>query len=185
MRRRFGNVKGRQTQANLPRGRSLVRHLAVPLVAVVLLAGCSTDPVGPLGNGGDQGAECAPGRIGEPVTVGLYDLHNYGKSPVKISGITLPPLRGLKRTGSWWLTPVLRDPRNGNWVDIGAGFPFPPTFSKLAREEWRRRRPLIGAVLRPHQDLTLVFVLSRTAANSSAGDLTSVDVQDLAGDKRR
>lgn len=140
--------------------------LGVPLVAAVLLAGCSTDPkVGPLGNGGDQGGECAPGRIGEPITVGLYDLHNYGKFPVKISGIMLPPLHGLKRTGSWWLTPILRDPRNGNWLDIGASFPFPPTFSKLARQEWRRRRPLIGAVLQPHQDLDLVFVLSRTAEN--------------------
>ena len=140
--------------------------LGVPLVAAVLLAGCSTDPkVGPLGNGGDQGGECAPGRIGEPITVGLYDLHNYGKFPVKISGIMLPPLHGLKRTGSWWLTPISETPATATgWTSVLA-LPFPPTFSKLARQEWRRRRPLIGAVLRPHQDLDLVFVLSRTAEN--------------------
>jgi len=133
---------------------------------VVLLAGCSTAPkVGPLGNGGDQGQQCSPGRIGEPFTIGFYDLHNYSKSPVKITDITLPSPHGLKRTGSWWLTPILRDPSNGNWMDLGASYPFPPTFSKLAREEWRRRRPLIGAVLQAHQDLNLVFELTRTAVN--------------------
>jgi hypothetical protein len=142
------------------------RHLlGIPVVAAVLLAGCSTGPaVGPLGNGSDRGQQCSPGRIGEPLTIGLYDLHDYSKSSVKITDITLPPPHGLKRTGSWWLTPILRDPTNGNWMVLGAGYPFPPTFSKLAREEWRRRQPLIGAVIHAHQQLNLVFELTRTAA---------------------
>lgn len=137
--------------------------LGAPLVAVALLAGCSSsDPTtGPLGNGGDPGRQCMPGRVGEKLAVGIYDLHNYSKSPVKVTGITLPAAHGLKLSGGW-LTPILQDPSDGDWVSIGAGFPYPPAYSKLARQEWQRRRPLIGATIGPHRDPDLVFVLTRT-----------------------
>lgn len=138
--------------------------LGAPVVVAALLAGCSSDPkVGPLGAGSDRGQLCMPGRVGQKLAVGLYDLHNYSKSPVKITGMTLPHPHGLKMTGGW-LTPILKDPSDGDWEDIGVGYPFPPTFSTLARVEWRRRVPLIGAVIKPHQDPNLVFALTRIIA---------------------
>ncbi len=98
---------------------------------------------------------------GRPVSMGLFDLHNTGQSDVTITGITLGTSHGLRMTKAW-LTPIGH--QNGNEELIGVGFPYPPSFSRVARSQWAQRRPLIGEVIRPRQDLNLVFGLIRTGA---------------------
>jgi hypothetical protein len=109
-----------------------------------------------------------PSALGHPVTTGIYDLTNGGSTNVTIKHLTLPSAHGLKVT-SWWLVPIYHDPSNGNSYDVGAGFPYPPTKAP----EWPRREPAKGAVIRPGQDLNLVFALTRTSApaSRSAGPL--------------
>lgn len=131
--------------------------IAPVLAAAVFLTGCSSGPI--PDNGGFSA--CAPAATGKLVVIGVYDLHNTGSSPVKITAINVAAIHGLRMTSAW-LTPILRDPRNGDWEEIGMGFPYPPSFTKLAREEWRLRQPLIGATIKPRQDLNLVFGVART-----------------------
>ena len=54
-----------------------------------------------------------------------------------ITGITLPSSHGLRMTRAW-LVPIGRQGRNEEL--IGAGFPYPPSFSPVARAVWARRR---------------------------------------------
>lgn len=128
------------------------------LSLTALLAACSSSP-GPLGDGGTEGALCMENQAGQPVTAGIYDLTNSGQSPVTIQHVTLPALHGMTVTKSW-LVPIYHDPKNGNWVDVGAGAPYPPTTSPT----WPQRKPAIGGVIRPRQDLTIVFGLTRASA---------------------
>lgn len=134
------------------------------LSTAALLAACCSSP-GPLGAGGTDGTQCMGYREGHPVTVGIYDLSNSGTSPVTIQGITLPALHGMTMTKSW-LVPLYHDPKNGNWVDVGAGSPYPPTTSP----QWGQQRPAIGGVIKAGQDLTLVFGLTRTSARAGKSD---------------
>jgi len=142
---------------------------ALLLTAVaVLLAGCSSDPgPGPIADGG-TGSQCLAAGLGKLVTVGSYDLDNKGKSPATVTGIRLPHLHGLRVTSAW-LTPILTD-SNGDQEEIGVGYSWPPSFDKLVREEWARRVPLIGAVVKPGQDPNLSFGVARTGTHyGSAG----------------
>jgi hypothetical protein len=127
--------------------------------AMALLAGCSRS-AGPLGNGGTNGQQCIAYTEGQPVTAGLYELHNTDTSPVTVQNVSLPSsVHGLRMTKAW-LVPIYRDPKSGDWVDVGVGAPYPPT----SAPEWAKRRPAVGAVIEPGQNLNLVFGLTRTSA---------------------
>jgi hypothetical protein len=141
---------------------------ALPVTAA-LLSACSSTPA-PLGNGGSPSAQCMFAVRGKTVTVGLFELTNIGKSPAVVQSVTLPAMRGLRMTKSW-LVPVYRDPKNGNHLNVGAGFPYPPAWSSSVRRVWAQRRPAAGGTIRPGQDLNLVFGLTRTTAmtGKSAG----------------
>ncbi len=109
-----------------------------------------------------------PFAEGRPVTVGIFDLTNTGSSPVTIHGVRLGSPRGLTMTEAW-LVPI---EHFATYVsDVGAGAPFPPNDSPSGRWAWAHRRPAVGAVLRKHQDLNLVFGVIRTTARAgrSAG----------------
>jgi hypothetical protein len=137
--------------------------------AAVLLSGCSSDPgPGPIANGG-SGSQCLQAGLGKLVTVGSYDLDNKGKSPAKITGIRLPHMHGLRVTSAW-LTPILKDPADGDWEEIGIGFPWPPGGDPTTDREWARRVPLIGAVVRPGQDPNLSFGVARIGAHNGTAD---------------
>jgi hypothetical protein len=141
-------------------------RLAIALAALsmaALLSACSSSP-SPLGDGGTDGLQCSPYREGVPFANGFYDLHNTGSSPVTVTGVSVPSLHGLSVVSRYWLVPVYHDPKNGNWVLIGVGFPWPPTYSAAVRSVWAQRKPAIGAVIRPGQDLNLVFAMIRTTA---------------------
>lgn len=131
--------------------------MSAALSLAVLLTACSGFQ-GPLGGGGTDGIQCMDYRSGQPVTVGDYDLTNSGKSPVTIRNVTLPGLHGMVM-GTTWLAPIYHDKKNREFVDIGVGGPYPPDGSPT----WPQRKPAIGGVIGPHQDLTLVFSLTRTA----------------------
>jgi hypothetical protein len=136
---------------------------AALLATAALLAACSTG-AGPLGEGGTAGQQCSPGAEGQPITMAIYDLHNTGSSPVKITGVGLPAAHGLTMTRSW-LVPIYYPPSHpGQSLLIGAGWPYPPdsTAALASNPEWRNRVPAVGATIRPGQDLNLVFGLTRT-----------------------
>jgi hypothetical protein len=141
--------------------------LMATLSATLLLgAACSSTPP-PLGDGGTPGEQCVPGVEGNALTTGLYDLHNTGTSPATVVSVSLGSARGLKITSKPWLMPIFHDPKNGNWDVIGVGASYPPA----TWPEWPRRQSAIGAVIRPGQDLNLVFAMVRTWARAgrSAG----------------
>jgi len=145
------------------------------LSVAALLAACSSDPgPGPLGNGGTPGQQCMAFTEGQPVTTGIYDLHNTGSSPVTVTSVTLPDAHGLTMTKAW-LVPIGHSPGSGRvgGMLVGAGWPYPPSFTKLVRSVWAQRRPAVGATIKPGQDLNLVFGLTRTTAKAgkSSGPL--------------
>jgi hypothetical protein len=129
-----------------------------------LLVACSSAP-GPLGDGGTDGTQCMAAQQGQPVTTGLYTLTNSGSARATIQSVGLPGARGLAAT-KMWLVPIYRDPKTGNFLDLGAGFPYPPAYSAAARWSWAKRRPAVGATIKPGQDLNLVFGLTRTTTKS-------------------
>lgn len=138
--------------------------LAEALSLAALLAACSPAP-GPLGDGGVPGTECMSYQAGQPVTTGLYDLTNNGTAPVTITAVSLPGRRGMTMTRPW-LVPLWRNPRNGNWLDVGVGGPYPP----LSSPTWPQRRLAVGGLIRPHQRLTLVFGLTRMLGATGRSD---------------
>ena len=147
-------------RAQAPNDRARLGALLLA-AAAVLLAGCSSDPGPPPIGGGGPGSQCLQAGLGKLVTVGGYDLHNAGKYPAKITGIRYPHLHGLRHTSAW-LTPILKDPADGDWQEIGVGFSWPPGGDPTTDREWARRVPLIGAVIKPGQDPNLSFGLART-----------------------
>jgi hypothetical protein len=141
------------------------------LAVAALLAGCSAslggpDTNGPLGDGGTPGGQCVPSPAAMHFdTMGIFDLDDAGKSPVKVTGITLAHNHGLAMTSAW-LTPIGHS--GGDEELIGAAISYPPSYDQLARQEWARRQKLIGAVIRPRQDLNLVFGLAQTTAKAGS-----------------
>jgi hypothetical protein len=104
----------------------------------------------------------APGKL---VAAGIWSLQNTGKYPVKITGIRLPDMHGM-RVVSAWLAPILKDPSDGDWMSVGDGGSWPPAGDPVTDREWARAVPLIGAVIKPGKDPSqgpqLVLELSRT-----------------------
>lgn len=137
---------------------------ALSIAAALLAASCSSSSPGPLGLGG-TGSACVPYREGAPVTFGLFDLHNSGSSPVTVQSLRLPAANGLRMTSAW-LVPFYFDKKDGNTDTIGVGWAYPPA----TRPEWPQRRPAIGAVIKPGQDLNLVFGLIRTTPRNGTSD---------------
>jgi len=107
--------------------------------------------------------QCTPARPGQTITVGIWELHNHGTSPVTIQSIHIGA-RNLRMT-RLWLVPIYHDPKNGQFDSVGAG-PYPPTFSVAASWSWARRQPAIGAVIRASQTRNLEFGLTRTSATT-------------------
>jgi hypothetical protein len=101
-------------------------------------------------------------------TIGTYVLgDNKGNSPVQITGITLPPDHGLRMTKAY-LVPIGH--ADGDSFSIGVATGFPATYSSLARRVWTERESLIGAVMRPGQNLNLVFGISLTTTHRGSSD---------------
>ena len=147
---------------------SLTRALS----AAALLAACSSTGTGPLGDGGTPGEQCMGFPQGRPVTTGIYDLRNTGTAAVTIQSVTLPGAHGLRKTKAW-LVPIGHTPgqaNNGGGILVGAGWPYPPSFTALVRSVWAKRRPAVGATIKPGQDLNLVFGLTRTTAKAGKSD---------------
>jgi len=136
------------------------------LSVTALLAACSSGPggPGPLGSGGDDGQQCMDFAQGKPVTTGIYELNNSSSDAVTVQSVTLPGAYGLTMTRAW-LVPVGQT-GNGGTMTVGAGWPYPPSFTALVRSVWAQRRPAVGATIKPGQDLNLVFGLTRTTANA-------------------
>jgi hypothetical protein len=145
----------------LPRNRDATRAVALlgALFMAALLAACSSGP-GPLGDGGTPGQQCMGFKgfsPGAPLTTGIYELNNTGSAAATIQSVTLPDAHRLRMTKAW-LVPIGRT-ANGGTMDAGAGFSYPPSFSKLARYQWARRLPAVGATIEPGHGFDLLFGL--------------------------
>jgi hypothetical protein len=104
----------------------------------------------------------------QPTGVGLYDLKNSGSSPVTLKSVTLGSPHGLTITRAW-LTPIYYNA--GQELLIGVGWPWPLSLSRgegsaPVRWAWARRKPAVEAIIKPHQDLNLVFGLTRTTTRN-------------------
>ncbi len=122
-----------------------------------LLAGCSAPP---LGTGSGAGV-CTPApQVGKPVDMGLFDLKNQGTAPVTIRSVSLPDAHGMAMTEAWLV------PSNTSGPQLGVGQPYPPVTYPL----WADRVPAVGAVIRPGQDVQLVFGVLRTTAADGRSD---------------
>jgi len=100
--------------------------------------------------------------------MGIYELHDTGKSTVTVKAVTLPGAHGLAMTKAW-LVPIGQT-GDGSTMDVGAGWPYPPSFTKLVRAVWAQRQPAVGATIKPGQDLNLVFGLTRTKGSVGKSD---------------
>jgi hypothetical protein len=131
------------------------------LAAAVLAAGCSDSPAlntGPLGNGGGAGQQCVPGRVGQPVTLGLYAFRNMGRSPAVITRVALADPHGLRMT-----SPVIV--AITSTAEIGIWDTFPPQLTPDLKGPWAHRRPAVGARLTPGRTFwNLVFALQPTTS---------------------
>jgi hypothetical protein len=136
------------------RSRTLLGAL---LATAALVAACSIGPP-PLTAGGifTSGSECVPGRLYPTVTAGLWVLDNTGTSPVTVTGVKLSSSRGLAMTRAW-LMPPYKSP-HGDWDYVGVQAGYPPVHWRT----WPDRQAIPGAVIKPGQNLNLVFGLTHT-----------------------
>ena len=140
--------------------RKLLLLGALSALAAVL-AGCGAGDPPPLGNGGGGGQVCtlAP-QVGKPVLMAEWDLDNQGTAPVTVRSVSLPDAHGMAMTQAWLV------PLNTDGPQLGVGQPYPPVTYPL----WADRVPAVGAVIRPGQDLQLVFGVLRTTAADGRSD---------------
>ena len=125
------------------------------LATAAPLAACSSGP-GPLGNGGDGGTECVPGRVGQTLSMGFYALENTGTEAAAIQSVTQSGEQGITATKAW-VIPIVRHP-NGSTLLLGAGFAWPP----VTWPTWRDRRPAVGAVIGAGKSVNLAYGVTRT-----------------------
>ena len=125
-----------------------------------LLAACSSGP-GPLVSAGFAGGECIPGTLYPTVTAGVWLLYNTGTSPVRVTSVTLASSHDLAMTSSW-LLPEYKSHDTWDYVGVQAGYP------PIRWRTWPNRQPVPGAVIKPGQDLNLVFGLTRTGSKDGA-----------------
>jgi hypothetical protein len=139
---------------------ALRKLLLLPALSAVaaLLAGCSAGSP-PLRADGGAGV-CTPApQVGKPVSMAGWELDNQGTAPVTVRAVSLPDAHGMAMTAAWV------EPLNTTGPQIGVGLAYPPATYPL----WSHRVPAAGAVIRPGQDLQLVFgVLRTTAADGSS-----------------
>lgn len=147
----------------------MMRRLSLlgALSAAALLAACSSSDPGPFGAGGTPGSACLAFAQGQPVVAGIYVLDNTGTEAATVNSVTLSNAHGLTMTKAW-LVPV-GGSGNGHLL-VGAGWPYPPSFTKLVRSVWAQRRPADGATIQPGHTLNLVFGLTRTTVQPGTGD---------------
>jgi hypothetical protein len=84
----------------------------------------------------------------------LFTLDNQGTAPVTVRSVSLADAHGMAMTEAWI------EPLNTSGPQLGVGQPYPPVTYPL----WADRVPAAGAVIRPSQDLQLVFGVFRTTA---------------------
>ena len=132
------------------------------LSVAVLLAACSTGP-GPLASGGWGGSVCIPSRLYPEPAVGMWLLDNTGSSPVMVISVKLPS-HGLAMTKAW-LVPEYKSQHNTtDYFGDQAGWP------PIRYRTWPDRQPIPGAVIKPGQELNLIFGVTLTGSGDGTTD---------------
>jgi hypothetical protein len=149
----------RDCAAHSVRSRTLL--LGALAATAALLAACSTGP-SPLSNGGWSGSDCIPSRLYSEPTVGFWLLDNTGTSPVTVTSVKLPS-HGLAMTKAW-LVPQYKSHNTTDYLGTQAS--YPPTRYRT----WPDRQPIPGAVIKPGQELNLIFGVTRTGSKDGTTD---------------
>ncbi len=145
-----------QVRAARTRSLPLVVALVVALVGLVL-SGCNghRGPVtdGPLGTGGDptHAEVCDSGRVGQPLTFGLEQFTNHGRSIVTLDRVILQHPHHERLVGSY-AVPGQSPIGVGNWPPHYAG--LPPT--------WKNREQVHGFRLAPGKSFIMVLGVAGT-----------------------
>jgi hypothetical protein len=136
--------------------------LAVMAMAIALasaLGGCgsggpATD--GPLSGGAfgsiSGGADCAPGRLGQPITFGDEQFTNHGHATVMLDSVALQHPHHEHLTGSYAVPGDLL---------IGVET-WPPRYAGLP-STWKHRQPVHGFRLAPGKSFNMVLGVTATA----------------------
>jgi len=106
-----------------------------------------------------SGQQCVSQPPDKRVTMGLFNLKDYGNSSVTVASVTLANVHGLA-IGRAWLAPII------GLETIGVTLNWPPT-----GRAWAQRIPADGAVIKPRQELNLVFPVWRTTSETSTANV--------------
>jgi len=141
--------------------RSRILLLGALAATLAILAACSADAA-PLAAGGFSGSECIPGALYPEPTVGFWLLDNTGTAPVMVSSVKLPS-HGLAMTKAW-LVPQYKSHNTTDY--LGEQVSYPP----VSYRTWPERQPIPGAVIKPGQELNLIFGVTRTGSKDGTTD---------------
>jgi hypothetical protein len=108
----------------------------------------------------DGGQICTTGGIGKLQAIGPFNLDDFGSQPVTVDSVTLTDNHGLAM-GRPYLAPI---PKDGDLI----GMWYWPPYGWA----WSHRVPADGAVVKPHQNLNLVFAGWRTTARAGTSNVT-------------
>ena len=150
------------------------------LLSTVLLAGCSPDNVGALGDIPDDTAVCVPltrpqGAMRSHVVIGQDVIKNSSSHPVRVTGVGLADSHGIRLTGSR-LMPVPKGP----FTFIGARTlgSNPEDYPADVREALDASRPAVGATLAAGEQVGLILFLVTHGGRMGPTEMSYTDSLD-------
>jgi hypothetical protein len=151
---------------------------AMPVLATPLLSGCghhSPDPAaqgGPLGGAAHGGSVYACAAVGQPVTFGLEQFTNRGRTALVLDRAGLRDTRGVHLIGQYAILGT-------NAVGVTRG--WPPRFASRIPPLWVTRRPVSGFRLAAGQTFNLVLGVEGTARPRGGAPGLVIRYHDAAG----
>jgi hypothetical protein len=165
-----------------PRVRGKPAGLAVMALAAALavaVGGCggSSGPAadGPLSGGAlggsSGGADCAPGRLGQPLTFGDERFTNHGHTTLVLDRVALLHPHNERLVGSYAVP--------GVWL-VGVPGGWPPRYSGIPYT-WKYRQPVHGFRLAPAKSFNMVLGVAATGAPRASSPGMVIYYHDSAG----
>jgi hypothetical protein len=151
---------------------------AVALAVALMFAGCgSSGPSthGPLSGGpfgsSSGGGDCAPARIGQPVSFGDEQFTNHGHATLVLDRVGLSQPRNVRLIGS-----IAVPGTDG----IGVVHGFPPRYRELP-PTWKHRQPVHGFRLAPGKSFQMVLGVVATGGRPARSPGMVIHYHDPAG----
>jgi hypothetical protein len=150
------------------------------VLSTVLLAGCSPDNVGALGDIADATAVCVPltrphGAVRSHVVIGQDVIKNRSAHSVRVTGVALADSHGIRLTGSR-LMPVPKGP----FTFIGARTlrSNPEDYPADVREALDASRPAVGASIAAGEQVGLILSLVTDGGRMGPTEMSYTDSLD-------